>query len=222
MIDTSTTPSREGGAVVDRRRSAATGERAAVDPDHHRQRAVDGGSRDRQREAVLVLGLRRGDHISEGTFEGEHGLRADRPVFGRIAAAFPGDGRLRRSEPQVTDRRRRERNPLEVVDPVLLVALDLACSGAHDRHAANVTSAGIGLPGARLRACVGASSRCVVPSPRCRGRSARQPRGSTSARSAASARRRGRTRKCSTRAVHDIAHMTQDLLAGLVVGGAKR
>ena len=114
------TPLRELAAIVDCRRRPAVDESAAIDPDHHRQRGVGLLWRppDVQHQAVFARfgperrGIARKRLLHAVVAEGRR-----RPDAG------PGDNRLRRFPPQIADRRRSERDPLEREHAVVRGAL---------------------------------------------------------------------------------------------------
>ena len=96
---------------VERRRSG--GIAAAVDPHQHgqtlgRQRPVRAG--DRQVQAVLVRGRWRRSTERRRHCGRRRALPGDRRDFDRFPDSRPGLERSRRSVPEVTDRRRRERD----------------------------------------------------------------------------------------------------------------
>ena len=100
---------RQRRAVVDRTRAVAPGERATVNPDHHRPALVDRLGRGPHVQVETVLAELVDPPVVERPGLTRH-LHARRPVDDGFVEGLPGHHRLRRLEAQLADGRRGVRN----------------------------------------------------------------------------------------------------------------
>ena len=120
---------REGRAGIDRRRTAAVDEAAAMEPDHHRPLLLRlGRPPDVEIEAVL-----RGLGAQRRGVSGKGQLRAIRREVTRVAPAFPARHGLRIAPAVGADRGRGIGNAQECIHAVPPDALDRAVRDRNDR-----------------------------------------------------------------------------------------